>query len=318
MTKMVMEENLLAKRNKKKKLVAEIGRNKYFLIMLFPWMVYYFIFQYIPAIGTVIAFKDYNIYKGILESPWVGFYYFRVLFNDPNFFRLLRNTFLLSVYGIVFGTIASITLAVLLNEVYSPLFKRTVQTITYLPHFISNTVIAGIVIMVLSPKDGLVNQILVNIFNSEPIYFMGDPKYFRAIYTITGLWQGVGWGTIVYLAAITGIDPQLYEACMIDGGGRIRQFWNITLPGMMPTIVLLLILNVAKVLDVGTEKVLLMYNPLIYETADVFGTYTYRVGLMGGQFSLGTAVSLFNSVVGLILMIITNYIARRLTETSLW
>jgi putative aldouronate transport system permease protein len=292
-------------------------RYKYLYFLFLPVAVWYILFHYVPMYGIIIAFKNYNIFKGIVGSPWVGFLYFKQFFQSVFFWRLLRNTFLLSFYGLLFGFPAPILLALLFNELKNGLFKRITQTISYLPHFISTVIIVSMVVEFLSPDRGLINNIIA-LFGGEKIYFLGNPRYFRTIYTLMNIWRGVGWGTIIYLAALTGINPELYEAAIIDGCGHLRQVWHITLPGIVNTIIIMLIFRVGDLLSVGSEAVLLMYNPAVYETADVISTYVYRRGLVETQYSFASAVGLFNAAIGLILIGSTNALAKRYSETSLW
>jgi putative aldouronate transport system permease protein len=267
--------------------------------------------------GIVIAFKDYNLFDGIGDSPWVGFRYFRQFFESMFFWRLLRNTFLISFYDLIFGFPAPVILALLFNELKNGPFKKTVQTISYLPHFISTVIIVSMFVEFLSPSRGLVNNIIA-LFGGSRVYFLGDPKYFRTVYTIMNIWRGVGWGTIIYLAALTGINPELYEAAIIDGSNRFQQVFHVTIPGIMSTLIIMLIFRVGDLLSVGSEAIILMYNPVIYETADVISSYVYRRGLVDAQYSFAAAVGLFNSVVGLVLIGVTNALAKRYSETSLW
>jgi putative aldouronate transport system permease protein len=286
--------------------------------MLFlPVLAWYILFCYVPMYGIVIAFKDYNLFTGIADSPWVGFKHFQQFFESMFFGRLVRNTFLISFYGLIFGFPAPILLAILFNELKNGLFKKVVQTISYLPHFISTVIIVSMFVSFLSPNGGLINN-LIMAFGGKPIYFLGDPKYFRTIYTVMGIWQGVGWGTIIYLAALAGINTELYEAAIIDGCNRFKQTIHVTLPGIVSTIIIMLIFRVGALLSVGSESIILMYNPAIYETADVISTYVYRRGLIEAQYSFGAAVGLFNAVIGIVLISITNALAKRYSETSLW
>jgi putative aldouronate transport system permease protein len=286
--------------------------------MLFlPVLAWYILFCYVPMYGIVIAFKDYNLFTGIADSPWVGFKHFQQFFESMFFGRLVRNTFLISFYGLIFGFPAPILLAVLFNELKNGLFKKVVQTISYLPHFISTVIIVSMFVSFLSPNGGLINN-LITVFGGKSIYFLGDPKYFRTIYTVMGIWQGVGWGTIIYLAALAGINTELYEAAIIDGCNRFKQTIHVTLPGIASTIIIMLIFRVGALLSVGSDSIILMYNPAIYETADVISTYVYRRGLIEAQYSFGAAVGLFNAVIGIALISITNTLAKRYSETSLW
>lgn len=285
--------------------------------MFLPVVVYYLIFHYAPMFGIVIAFKDYNAFTGFIRSPWVGLKHFKDFFSSPYCWRLIRNTFLISFYGLIFGFPAPILLALLLNELKDGWFKKTTQTISYLPHFVSTVIIVGMYVNFLSPSTGLINNIIEKL-GGERIYFLNDPKYFRSLYTIMNIWKGVGWGSIIYLAALTGIDPELYEACIIDGGGRLRQTWHITLPGIANTVIIMLIMRIGRLLSVGYESIILMYTPATYETADVISTYVYRRGLVDADYSFSTAVGLFNSVVGFIFIFTANALAKRFSETSLW
>ncbi|MBO4297774.1 MAG: sugar ABC transporter permease [Clostridia bacterium] len=294
-----------------------IRKCKFLYLLFLPVLVYYIMFAYAPMFGLVIAFKDYNVFKGIWASKWVGFKYFTQFFESRFFFRLIRNTFLISFYGLIFGFPAPIILALLLNEQKDGLFKRAVQTISYLPHFISTVVLVSMFVQFLSVNNGLINN-LVEAFGGTRTYFLGDPKYFRTLYTSLGIWRGIGWGSIIYLAALTNVSPELYEACLIDGGGRLRQTWHITLPGISNTIIIMLIFRVGELLSVGSETILLMYNEAIYETADIISTYVYRRGLINAEYSFGAAVGLFNSLIGLILVSTTNALSKRFSETSLW
>ncbi|MBO9605280.1 MAG: sugar ABC transporter permease [Paenibacillaceae bacterium] len=307
---------MIGKNSYASRLFRDFRQNRYVYLMLLPVVAYYAIFHYGPMYGVQIAFKDYTPSRGFLGSPWVGFAHFTQFFDSYYFWRILRNTLLLSFYELIFGFPAAIVLAILLNEVRHNLFKRWVQTITYLPHFISIVVISGILIDFLA-RDGVVNQVLV-FFNIEPIPFMGLPEWFRTIYIGSGVWQNVGWGSIIFLAAIAGIDPSLYEAAKADGAGRFRQIFSITIPGIMPTIIIMLILQIGSFMVVGTDKILLLYNSLVYETADVIGTFVYRKGLLESDFSYTAAVGLFNSVINLALLVLANYWSRRKTESGLW
>jgi putative aldouronate transport system permease protein len=291
-------------------------RNWTLYVLVIPVIVFYVLFAYKPMYGALIAFKTYSPGRGFSGSPWAGFQHFVRFFRSPYFFRLLRNTFLISFYGLIFGFPAPILLALLLNEVRHPFFKRTIQTITYLPHFISVIVIAGMIVD-FSLSTGLFNDIIV-FFGGRRFPLLQEPGFFRPIYVISDIWQGVGWGTIIYLSALSTIDPQLYEAAMIDGAGRFRQIIHITLPSLIPTIIILLILRIGHLLSVGYEKTILLSNPAIYETADIISTYVYRVGLLEQNWSYSTAIGLFNSFINFSLLIIANRISRKVSETSLW
>ena len=299
------------------RLMRRIWAGRYLYLMFLPVFLYYVIFRYGPMLGLSIAFKDFNAYLGFDKSPWVGFKYFQQFFNSIYLWRLVRNTLLINLYDLVFNFPAAIILALLLNEVQNRRFKKTVQTITYMPYFISSVVIASMVVQFLSPSTGIVNNIIAA-FGGERQYFMTQPESFRTIYTMMNLWKNVGWNSIIFLAAISGINGDLYEACRVDGGGHLRQTWHITLPGIAGTIVVLLIMRLGHVLDAGYETILLLQSTPIYETSDVIGTYVYRRGLKGGEYSYATAVGMFQSVIGFAMVIIANWLSRRYSDTSLW
>lgn len=296
-----------------------IKKSKYWLLFLVPGILYYLIFHYAAMYGVIIAFKDFNAYDGIMGSPWAanhGLEHFIELFGSPTFFTVLKNTVLLSFYTIVFSFPIPIVLALALNELRNGLFKRFAQTVSYLPHFISTVVICGIAYNFLS-LNGLINQ-MIQAFGGEGIQFLLYPKYFRSIYVITDIWQKAGWNSIIYIAALTMIDTAQYEAARIDGIGRFQKIWYIDLPALVPTILILLIMNIGGVMTAGFEKVLLLYNPNTYETADIISTYVYRVGINGAQFSFATAVGLFQSVIGFVLVIFTNRLSNRISGGGLW
>lgn len=294
----------------------DLIRNRYIYLMLIPVIVYYAIFHYGPMYGLLIAFKNYGLADGVWGSPWVGFAHFQSFFENHFFWRLLRNTLLINLYELLFAFPAPIILALLLNELRMKLFKRVVQTISYLPHFISIVVVVGMLVDFVA-RDGLINNIL-GMFGIEPISFLQEPGWFRTLYISSGVWQGIGWGSIIYLAAMSTIDPSLYDAARIDGAGRWKQTLNVTIPGIMPTIVILLILNIGSMMSVGSEKIILMYNPLTYETADVISTYVYRKGILGADFGYSAAVGLFNSIISFILLILANTISKKVSEHKLW
>jgi len=297
--------------------IRNVYRCRYlYSIILLP-LAYYLIFHYGPMYGAQIAFRNFNPFEGIWNSPWVGFKYFKQFFDSYYIVRLLRNTLLINIYGLVVGFPAPIILALMINEVRNNYFKRTVQTIVYLPHFISTVVVAGMIIAFLSPRSGIINTIIVAL-GGKPIHFLQEPGWFRTIYVWSGVWQGAGWGAIVYIAALTSIDPQLYEAAIVDGASRWKQLIHITIPSIMPTIIIMLILRMGSMLSVGYEKIILLYNPITYETADVISTYVYRRGIQGAEYSFSTAVGLFNSLVNFIMLTVFNAISRRISEISLW
>lgn len=291
-------------------------KNKYVYLMLLPVLAYFVIFNYGPMYGAIIAFKNFSPAKGILGSPWAGFSHFNRFFHSYYFWRLLRNTILLNVYDIIFGFPAPIILALLINELKNQIYKRTVQTISYLPHFISIVVVAGIILEFTS-RDGLINNILA-MLGLQRIPFMTMPQWFRTIYVGSNIWQGVGWNSIIYLAALSNIDPQLYEAAKIDGAGRWQQIIHVTLPGILPTIVIMLILRCGSIMSADFQKIILIYNPTIYDTADVISTFVYRQGILMMDYSYSAAVGLFNSVINFALVLTVNKISKILTENSLW
>jgi putative aldouronate transport system permease protein len=294
--------------------VRDLRRNRHIYLMLLPVVVYYLVFHYGPMYGAVIAFQDFNPVKGVFGSKWIGFQNFQDFFSGVYFFRLMFNTLAISVLEIVFGFPAPIILALLINELRWNPFRRLVQTVTYLPHFISIVVVVGMMFDFFA-RDGLTNQLLSS---ADPIAFMQSPEWFRQLFVGSGIWQQVGWGSIVYLAAIATIDAALYEAAKVDGANRFRQIWHITIPGILPTIVILLVLRMGSVMSVGYEKIILMYNPLTYETADVISTYVFRRGVLQADFSFSAAVGLFNSVINFALLVGANRVSRRLTGMGLW
>ncbi|GBG09263.1 sugar ABC transporter permease [Paenibacillus agaridevorans] len=300
-----------------RKLSKDLVRNKYVYMMLLPVVAYYFIFSYLPMYGLQIAFKDFVPTKGIWHSDWAGFKHFVAFYDSYYFWRILRNTLLLSFYELVFGFPAPIVLALLLNELRRKMFKNVVQSITYLPHFISVVVVAGMMVDFLA-SDGIINQI-VAWFGGTPLSYLLQPEWFRTIYVSSGIWQGVGWGSIIYLAAIAGIDPSLYEAARVDGAGRFRQLLNITLPGIMPTIMILLLLRFGHLMSGGSfEKILLLYKPTTYETADVISTFVYRRGLLQFDYGFSAAIGLMNNIVNFALLLTANALSRRFSEHKLW
>ncbi|MZQ86693.1 ABC transporter permease subunit [Paenibacillus sp. 5J-6] len=294
----------------------DLIRNKWLYIMILPVVIYYIAFQYAPMYGAIIAFKQFVPAKGILGSDWVGFKHFNDFFSSIYFFRVIKNTILLSMSNLLFGFPAPIILALLLNELKSPIFRRITQTITYMPHFITLVVVAGI-IRYFTLSDGLVNDVIA-FFGGERASFLQQPESFRPIYVISEIWQQVGWGTIIYLAAISGIDQQQYEAAKIDGATKFRQIWHITLPGILPTVMIMLILALGNLMNVGFEKIILLYSASIYDTADVISTFVYRKGILEFNYGFSTAVGLFNSVINFIILLMANYLSKRVSQNSLW
>lgn len=286
-------------------------------VLLLPGLIFLLLFKYTPMYGVVIAFQDFNIFSGIGDSDWVGLEHFQKLVHSDDFLQVLTNTLLISLYKIVLLFPIPIVVALLLNEVRKMLFKRTIQTIIYLPHFLSWVVISGLFVTLLSPTDGLINQI-ITAFGGEPISFLQNNSFFRSVVVFTAGWKEIGWNAIIFIAAIAGIDQEQYEAASIDGAGRIRKMISITLPGIMPTIVLMLILRIGSLLEAGTEQILTMYNPLVYDSGDVIGTYVYRMGLGQQDYSFSTAVGLFNSLVGFILILSGNMLSKKFLKRSIW
>ncbi|MCL6606051.1 MAG: ABC transporter permease subunit [Paenibacillus sp.] len=296
----------------------EYKKSKYLFLLLTPVLLWYAIFAYGPLYGIQLAFKDFRIIDGIWGSPWVGFKHFEFLFfKSPDFLKILGNTVVISFYHIIFGFPAPIILALLINEIRSGKFKKIAQSLTYLPHFFSWVILSGILITLLSPSTGVVNYLL-QIVGLDPIYFLGDPKYFRSTMVISAIWKEVGWGTIIYLAALAGISPDLYEAAVMDGASRWKQTFHITIPSILPIIVLLFILRIGGVLDAGFDQILNLYSPATYSVADVLDTYVYRVGLQNFQFSLTTAVGLFKNVIAFTLVLMTNYFSKKLGQDGLF
>ncbi|THF83412.1 ABC transporter permease [Cohnella fermenti] len=296
---------------------SKLNRSKYLLLLFLPALIYYIMFKYVPMFGILISFKDYNAFKGVWQSDWAGVKYYKMFFESPDFLKLLKNTILLGLYKVIFSFPAPIVLALLLNEVRILTVKKVVQSISYLPHFISNVVVVSMMFLFLSPTNGLVNQ-LIEWLGHDTVNFMQNANYFRSLYILSEIWQHIGWETIIYLAALSAIDPQLYEAARVDGANRWHQIRNITLPGITPAIIILFILNIGHVLDIGFEKVLLMLNPSIYSTADVLSTYVFRTGIQSMNYSYGTAIDLFTSVINLLFILTANWISRKKSETSLW
>ena len=302
---------------KRKAFWKSLRRDRQLVFMLIPVVIFFAVFSYYPLYGILIAFKDYSISRGILGSPWAGLRYFRQFFSSPYFGRLLRNTVLISVYSLLWGFPVPILFALLLNEFKDGKFKRVIQTVSYLPHFISLVVICGILIDIFSPQGGVVNSLLYSL-TGKRINFFGEPEWFRTMYVGSGVWQEFGWNSIIYLAAITGINPDLYETARIDGAGRLRQIWHVTLPGIKPTILTLLILNLGNIMSVGYEKIILLYSPTTYETADVISTYVYRTGLLSQQYSYAGAVGLFNSAINIAILVLCNFAGKKLFGVGIW
>lgn len=297
-----------------------IRKHYFYYLLMFPGLLYFLIWHYVPMFGIVIAFKDITPFsgvEGIFTQPWVGLTHFRNFFRSYFFANVMGNTIAISGLKLLFGFPAPIILALLINEVRLTAFKRAVQTISYLPHFLSMVIVAGLVIAMLSTEGGLVNQVRVGL-GMQPHMYLGDPRVFRGILVVTSLWQSVGWGSILYLAAMANIEPQLYEAAMIDGANKWQQVWAITLPGISHVIVIMLIFAIGGLLNAGFEQILLLYSPAVYSVADIIDTYVYRSGLLSMQYSFATAVGLFKSVLAMILLLTANFVAHRLGEQGIW
>ena len=288
-------------------------------MLLLPALAYFIIFRYIPIYGLTLAFKDFKMSMGILNSPWVGLEHFERAFSSPVFSYVLKNTVIISLYRIIFGFPAPIIFAILLNEIKSVKFKKTLQTFSYLPYFISWVILAGIIVELLSPQRGAVNQLIL-LMGGTPIYFLTESDYFRFILISTGIWQSVGWGSVIYLAAISSIDLEQYDAAYIDGANRFRIIQHIIIPSIKPVIIILFILGLGDILNAGFDQIFNLYNPLVYKVGDIIDTYVYRVGIIEAQYSFSTAVGLFKNLVGFILVVSANYAIRFVgeKENSLW
>ena len=301
-----------------KRMGYDLKHNYILLLMLLPGIALFVLFRYLPMYGLLISFKNYQLFKGFYASPWVGLKHFRAFFSDPYAYRIIRNTFLLGFYNILFSFPAPIVLALILNEVRRPGFKRFTQTVSYIPYFISTVIIVGLLKTFLSTDNGVINN-AIKALGGQPIVFFNEAGWFRTLYIASDIWQSVGYGSILYLAAITGIDQELYEAARIDGASRFQNILHITVPSLLPTITILLIMRMGSIISVGFEKVYLMYSPATYETADVISTYVYRTGMTGdANIGKATAIGFFNSIVSLVFVTGTNFISKRVLHESLW
>lgn len=292
-------------------------RDRQLLILFIPCIIFYVLFRYGPLYGLIIAFKDYSVFSGVLGSEWVGLKHFIQFFTNQDFWILFRNTLLLGFYTLIFGFPFPIILAILLNEVRLQWFKKSVQTLSYLPAFLSVVIISSMIIDFLSPTNGLFNQLLSAV-GIEKKYFLIDPDWFRPIYVVSEIWGTMGYEAIIYLAAIAGISPTLYEAARVDGASRFRMIWYITIPGLLPTLLVMFILKTGSMIRIGYEKVLLLYNPMTYDVADVFSTYVYRKGLLESNYSYAAAVGMFEAVVAMIMLLGANYLSKRIGGNGLW
>ncbi len=294
----------------------DLNKNGCLYLMLLPVVAFFLVFHYYPMYGAQIAFKDFSPGLGILGSLWVGFKHFISFFESRYFERVVRNTLLINLKDIIFGFPAPILLALMINEVTNRYYKKAVQTISYLPHFVSQVVMCGLLFEFCS-LDGLFNSIR-NFFGLESTAILQHAEWFQGIYVASGIWQGVGWGSIIYLSALASIDQEQYESAIIDGAGKLKQMLYITLPNIVPTIMIMLILRIGQMMNIGVEKVMLLYNPMTYETADVISTFVYRKGILEASYSFSSAVGLFNSVINFVLLVTVNLVSKKTTETSLW
>jgi putative aldouronate transport system permease protein len=297
--------------------LREVAKHKYLFLLGLPGMLYFIVFKYFPMYGILVAFQDYSPITGFAASEWVGFEHFQRLFEESDFWLIFRNSLVISVLSIVFLFPAPIFLALLLNEVQSQVFKRTTQTIIYFPHFLSWVVVVSLSFLLLSSEQGLINK-LIAFFGGERVSFLMRQDYFYPIILLQGLWKDVGWGTIIYLAAIAGVNPSLYEAAKLDGANKLKQILHVTIPSITPTILILFILSLGSLLEVNFEQLWLMQNPLVTDIAEVFDTYVYKVGVRGGEFSYSTAVGIFKSVIGLVLILLANRWANRKGHEGVW
>ncbi|MCS7460443.1 ABC transporter permease subunit [Paenibacillus doosanensis] len=302
---------------RKRTLWKRILASRYLYLMLLPAIVYYGLFHYYPMYGALIAFKQFSITKGIMGSPWAGFKHFEYLFGLDKFWQVFWNTIIISLYRLVFGFPLPLVMAILLNEARKLAFKRTVQTIVYLPHFISWVIMGGLLISLLSTDSGVVNNVIRS-FGGEPVGFLTDERYFRSTLVWSMIWKEFGWNTIIYMAALSGVNPQLYEAALMDGANRFRQIWHITLPSIRGTIVILLILRIGSLMEAGFEQIFVLYHTGVYNVADIIDTYVYRIGLTEGRFSIAAAVGLFKSAINFVLLVIANRLSRMMGEQGIY
>lgn len=302
---------------RRKSLLSNYIKYKALFIMFIPAIVYYIVFHYAPMYGVIIAFKDYKILKGIMASQWVGLKYFKMAMSTPDFWAVFKNTLIISGYKLIFGFPAPIILALLFNEVRNLRFKKAIQSITYVPHFLSWVVLAGIITNFLSPSTGPINMLRIAI-GLKPIFFVADYKWFRTVLVTSSLWKEVGWGTIVYLAALAGVNPELYEAASLDGAGKLRQIIHVTLPAISSVVVIMLIFAVGGIINDDFDQIFNLYNPAVLNVGDVISTYVYRQGLVSMQYSYSAAVGLFKNVIAFALILFTNYISTKFSDYGLW
>ena len=291
-------------------------KSRYLFLLVAPGLVFLFVFYYLPLIGIIFAFTDYKLGMGIFQAPFVGFKWIIEFVKQPNFWLLMRNTSVLGALSVLFGFPIPVIFALLLNETRNKAYKRVVQSVSYLPHFISTVIIVGMVVTFLQPESGILWHVINFFYPIKNI--LTDSRFFRPIYILSDVWGSFGWNSIMFLAALSSVDPQLYESARIDGANRWKQMWSITMPSILPTILTLLILRMGSVVDIGFEKVFLLQTPVTYDTSDVFSTYVYREGIMQFNYSKATAVGLFNSTINLVFLVVANYLSKRFNETSLW
>ncbi|MDG0810729.1 ABC transporter permease [Cohnella rhizosphaerae] len=301
----------------KQSLLHRMKRDRVYLLLLIPVLLYYLLFHYVPMFGIVVSFMDYNLFKGVWHSPWVGLKHYRMFFSNPDAWLIVRNTLLLGLYKFIFAFPAPIALAILFYEMRWKKFRRFVQSVSYLPFFLSSVVLSSIMIMLLSPSTGWINKAIQSL-GFEPINFLQRPEWFRTIYIASDIWQMTGYGTIIFLAALAAIDPQLYEAARMDGANRWKQTVHVTLPGIIPAIVIMFILSIGGILNIPFDKAFLLGNAGNLDTADIISTYVYRIGILGGGMSYATAINLSLGLVTMLLVYLTNVASRKVGETSLW
>lgn len=318
MEKMKEKKITVAKQNTGAPLHKNIyWRQRYLLLLFLPAVLYFIIFHYIPLYGVTIAFKDYQIKSGILGSPWVGFMHFQRLFQMESFWQVFKNTIVIGFWKFVFGFPAPIIFAIMLNEVQQGFVKKPIQTISYLPHFISWVVLGGILTQLLSPSTGPIN-LLIGALGGEKIYFLADPKWFRTVLVASSVWKNIGWGSIVYLAALSSVDQEIHEAAMVDGASRLQRIIKITIPEITPIITIMLILNIGTLINDDFDQVFNLYNSAVYDVGDVMSTYIYRAGLVNLEYSFATAVGLFKNIISVTLVLSTNAICKRINEYAIW
>ncbi|WP_217591840.1 sugar ABC transporter permease [Cohnella sp. GbtcB17] len=301
----------------KQSVFYRIKRNKVYLLLLLPTLLYYLLFHYVPMFGIVVSFMDYNLFKGIWHSPWVGLKHYRMFLSNPDAWLIVRNTLLLGLYKFIFAFPAPIALAVLFYEMRWKKFRRFVQSVSYLPYFLSSVVLSSVMIMLLSPSTGWINKAIQSL-GYEPINFLQRPEWFRTIYIASDIWQMTGYGTIIFLAALAAIDPQLYEAARMDGANRWKQTVHVTIPGIIPAIVIMFIMSISGIINIPFDKAFLIGNAGNMDTADIITTYVYRIGILGGGMSYATAINLSLGLVTMLLVYLTNAASRKVGETSLW